>query len=173
MIYETDDIINESAKSINIAEDIYTNMKDIKAEISKYTNDKFDKKSCLSVFTHIKRILSFIINLAGGGISGVAVEDIITRLVKSKAIRKNTGGAPITKTKLIRNAIQFVIGIMVMLLSKKVDESVANDISRSCESVISDLKKIKDKTEDKSLIYFIDDKIESLEKQLKEYKEAK
>lgn len=167
-------ILDESAQSNMIAKGIFNDIEKIKKIIKDKDNtQEFSKESYVSTMTLVKRILSTVLSFVGTGVKGAAVTDTGLRIFKANKIKMNTGTAPITKSKLIRNIIQFVVGILLKFLSDKIEDSVSEDMIKSCKVSIEELKKIRDKTDDKSTAEYIDSKIDELETRLKQYEEAK
>lgn len=173
--YETNSkiILDESTQSVAISKGINMEINAIKKEIEKNTDNSLSKESNRKIFTRIKFILSTLLNFAGKSISGASSGDTVARIINRKRLSKELGSPITMKGRIIRNAIQFIIGIILSSLSKSMNESIAEDTIKNCHSVINDLKKIKEKTEDESTIKFIDDKIEILQEKLKRYEEAK
>lgn len=166
-------ILDESVQSTAIAKGINIEINNIKKELEKNTDNKLSSESNRKVFTKIKFILSTLLNFVGKGLSGASAGDTVARTINKKRLTKELGTPVNMKGRLIRNAIQFIVGIILSTISMGIDESIAEDTVKNCHSIISDLKKIKEKTDDDSLVKFIDNKIEILEEKLKRYGEAK
>lgn len=164
--------IDESAQTVLMANNINKEIETIRKQLKK--SKEFSKSSYVSLFTWIKKLTASLLGFVGKGLVGAQVADTGVRVFKAKMIGSFINGKAMTPTKFVRNAVLFIVGCVMNVLSGKVDDSASNDLVKMAESVVDDLRKIRDKTDDDTTVEYIDTKIEMLENKIRSYyKEVK
>lgn len=163
--------IDESAQTVLMANNINKEVQEIRKQLKQ--SKEFSKTSYPKLFSWIKKLTASLLGFTGKTLQGAQLADTGWRVFKAKKIGAFIDGKAMTPTKLIRNVVLFIVGSLTRLLSGKIDDSASDDIVKMSESVVEDLKKIRDKTDDDTTAEYIDNKIEVLERKIKQYKEAR
>ena len=99
-------------------------------------------------------------------------ENIPSYTIKgNKAIKGTNGKGSFLVDGFIRDAIQFVCGFLITLLGKAIKSSNRKADIEASRSVLKDLERMRDKTEDEELKKYINNKIDVISGLLKQYDE--
>lgn len=166
--------IDEASKADSLASSISAHMNELKLfkkAIEDGTNDSFTKNDTNKALYKIKNITSTILKFIGDGISGAAAVNTFISVKTNKMVKGTNGKGAFLVDGFIRDAIQFVCGILISILGKAIKNSNKKADIEASKSVLKDLERMRDKTEDEELKKYINNKIDAISDLLKQYDE--
>lgn len=166
--------IDEASKIDSLASSISDNMKELKVfkkTIEDGTNDEFTKNNTNKALYKVKNITSSILKFIGDGLSGASAINTFITIKSNKIVKGTNGKGSFIIDGFIRDAIQFVCGILISILGKAIKSSNMKTDVEASRSVLKDLERMRDKTEDEELKKYINTKIETISELLKQYDE--
>lgn len=166
--------VDEASKVDSLANSINIHMNELKVfkkNIEAGTDDEFTKNETNKALYKIKNITSTILKFVGDGLKGASAINTFITIKSNKVIKGTNGKGSFLVDGFIRDAIQFVCGLLISLLGKAIKSSNRKADIEASRSVLKDLERMRDKTEDEELKKYIDNKIDAISGLLKQYDE--